>query len=69
MPQGGWISSHEDITDYRRLEARIAHMAHHDVLTELPNRLLLRERLERAVPGPGANRSSPCCASISIASR
>jgi diguanylate cyclase (GGDEF)-like protein len=52
MPQGGWISSHEDITDYRRLEARIAHMAHHDVLTELPNRLLLRERLERAVPAP-----------------
>jgi diguanylate cyclase (GGDEF)-like protein len=52
MPQGGWISSHEDITDYRRLEARIAHMAHHDVLTELPNRLLLRERLERAVLGP-----------------
>lgn len=27
-------------------------MAHHDVLTELPNRLLLRERLERAVLGP-----------------
>jgi diguanylate cyclase (GGDEF)-like protein len=52
MPQGGWISSHEDITEYRRIEARIAHMAHHDVLTELPNRLLLRERLERAVAGP-----------------
>jgi diguanylate cyclase (GGDEF)-like protein len=52
MPQGGWISSHEDITEYRRIEARIAHMAHHDVLTELPNRLLLRERLERAVEGP-----------------
>jgi diguanylate cyclase (GGDEF)-like protein len=52
MPQGGWISSHEDITEYRRIEARIAHMAHHDVLTELPNRLLLRQRLERAVEGP-----------------
>jgi len=52
MPQGGWLSSHEDITEYRRIEARIAHMAHHDVLTELPNRLLLRQRLERAVLGP-----------------
>jgi diguanylate cyclase (GGDEF)-like protein len=49
MPDGGWVSTHEDITDYRRIEARIAHMAHHDVLTELPNRLLLRERLQRAV--------------------
>jgi PAS fold/Diguanylate cyclase, GGDEF domain len=52
MPQGGWISSHEDITEDRRIEARIAPMAHHDVLTELPNRLLLRERLARAVLGP-----------------
>jgi diguanylate cyclase (GGDEF)-like protein len=52
MPEGGWISSHEDITEYRRIEARIAHMAHHDVLTELPNRLLLRERLDRALLGP-----------------
>ena len=38
MPDGGWVSTHEDITEYRRIEARIAHMAHHDVLTELPNR-------------------------------
>jgi diguanylate cyclase (GGDEF)-like protein len=49
MPDGGWVSTHEDITEYRRIEARIAHMAHHDVLTELPNRLLLRERLERSL--------------------
>jgi diguanylate cyclase (GGDEF)-like protein len=49
MPDGGWVSTHEDITEYRRIEARIAHMAHHDVLTELPNRLMLRERLERAL--------------------
>jgi diguanylate cyclase (GGDEF)-like protein len=51
MSEGGWISTHEDITEYRRIEARIAHMAHHDVLTDLPNRVLLRERLERAVAG------------------
>ena len=49
MPGGGWIATHEDITEYRRIEARITHLAHHDVLTELPNRLLLRERLEPAL--------------------
>jgi diguanylate cyclase (GGDEF)-like protein len=49
MPGGGWLATHEDITEYRRIEARITHMAHHDVLTELPNRLLLRERLVPAL--------------------
>ncbi len=49
MPGGGWISTHDDITNYRRIEARITHLANHDALTDLPNRLLLRERLERAL--------------------
>jgi diguanylate cyclase (GGDEF)-like protein len=43
---GGWVATHEDITERRRAEERIAHMARHDALTDLPNRLLLRERLE-----------------------
>jgi hypothetical protein len=47
IPGGGWISIHEDITERRRTEARIAHMAKHDALTDLPNRL--RERLEKAL--------------------
>src|SRR2546423_860343 len=33
----------------RATEARIAHMAHHDALTGLPNRFLLRERLEQVL--------------------
>ena len=49
MPDGGWISTHEDITEYRRIEARVAYMARYDVLTDLPNRLLLRERLHDAL--------------------
>ena len=49
MPDGGWISTHEDITEIRRIEARVAYLARHDVLTDLPNRLQLRERLEEAV--------------------
>ncbi len=47
MPGGGWVATYEDITERRRAEARIAHMAHHDALTGLPNRLRLRERLEQ----------------------
>jgi diguanylate cyclase (GGDEF)-like protein len=46
MPGGGWIATHEDITERQRAEERIAHMAGHDALTDLPNRVLLRERLE-----------------------
>jgi diguanylate cyclase (GGDEF)-like protein len=46
MPGGGWLATHEDITERQRAEARIAHMARHDALTDLPNRTLLRERLD-----------------------
>jgi diguanylate cyclase (GGDEF)-like protein/PAS domain S-box-containing protein len=35
-----------DITERKRAEARIAFMAHHDALTSLPNRILLRSRME-----------------------
>ena len=43
---GGWLATHEDITERARSEERIAHMARHDALTDLPNRILLRERLD-----------------------
>ncbi|MEA2950289.1 MAG: hypothetical protein QOI40_5619 [Alphaproteobacteria bacterium] len=46
MPGGGWLATHEDITERQRAEERIAHMAGHDALTDLPNRILLRERLD-----------------------
>jgi diguanylate cyclase (GGDEF)-like protein/PAS domain S-box-containing protein len=35
-----------DMTERKRAEARVTHMAHHDVLTGLPNRLRLRARME-----------------------
>jgi diguanylate cyclase (GGDEF)-like protein/PAS domain S-box-containing protein len=49
MPSGGWVTTHEDITERRRAEAQVAHMATHDALTDLPNRLMLRESLEQAI--------------------
>ena len=36
----------EDVTERKQAEARIAHMAHHDALTDLPNRTSFNERLE-----------------------
>jgi diguanylate cyclase (GGDEF)-like protein len=49
MSGGGWVATHEDITERRRAEMKIAHLARHDALTDLPNRVLLRERLGEAL--------------------
>jgi diguanylate cyclase (GGDEF)-like protein len=48
---GGRVVTHHDITEQRRIEAQIEHMALHDALTGLPNRVLLRQRLEQATEG------------------
>ncbi len=47
MPDGGWVSTHEDITERRQAEERLAFIARHDALTGLPNRVMLREYVER----------------------
>jgi diguanylate cyclase (GGDEF)-like protein/PAS domain S-box-containing protein len=49
MPGSGWVATHEDITEQRQAEVKIEHMAHHDSLTDLANRVLLNERLEQAL--------------------
>jgi diguanylate cyclase (GGDEF)-like protein len=49
MPGGGWVATHLDVTAQRQSEAKITHMAEHDALTDLPNRVLLRRRLEHAL--------------------
>jgi diguanylate cyclase (GGDEF)-like protein len=51
MKDGGWVSTHEDITEQRQQEARIEHLARHDALTELPNRTQFLEEMAAAEPG------------------
>ncbi|MGY8710429.1 EAL domain-containing protein [Bradyrhizobium sp. 18BD] len=46
---GGWLATHDDVTARIRADERIAHMAHYDALTDLPNRVLMRSHLERRV--------------------
>ena len=49
---GGWVSTVEDITEWRKAQAQISHMAHHDALTGLANRTQLVERLNDALAIP-----------------
>jgi diguanylate cyclase (GGDEF)-like protein len=49
LQSGGWLAMIEDITARTRADEKIAHMAHYDALTDLPNRVLFRERLEQAL--------------------
>ena len=43
MEDGGWVATHEDVTEAKQTEQRILHMAHHDTLTGLPNRTAFNE--------------------------
>jgi len=49
MKSGGWVATFEDITEWEQAQAQISHMARHDALTNLPNRTLFREELERVL--------------------
>ncbi len=49
MPGGGFVSTSTDITEHKRAEARMLHLAQHDPLTDLPNRLLFQDRLQHAM--------------------
>jgi diguanylate cyclase (GGDEF)-like protein/PAS domain S-box-containing protein len=45
----GSVLVFRDVTEARALGARVAHLAEHDALTGLPNRLLLNDRLDQAI--------------------
>jgi diguanylate cyclase (GGDEF)-like protein len=46
---GGWVTTYDDLTERRAAEARLVHMARHDALTGLPNRLALTEYMPQAL--------------------
>ncbi len=46
----------EDVTERRRADEKIAHLAHYDALTDLPNRVLFRERIEHELKMTGRGR-------------
>lgn len=53
MENGGTVFLLEDITDRTIAEAKINHMARYDTLTGLPNRAILRNRIERSLEEVG----------------
>lgn len=57
MPDGGFVQTFEDITARSAAEAKIVHLATHDVLTDLPNRWLLHQRLDRSLGGENSKAS------------
>ena len=52
MSAGGRVATHKDITKRRKAEAKIAYMADHDALTDLPNRSRLYAHLEQILARP-----------------
>lgn len=60
----GIIVNTRDITDRKQFEERVRHLAYHDALTGLPNRLLMQDRIAQAIAR--AERTSGSCAVMFI---
>ncbi|WP_229632216.1 bifunctional diguanylate cyclase/phosphodiesterase [Pseudoduganella violaceinigra] len=64
--EGGVVAILRDISERKRAEERIYHMAHHDTLTGLPNRSLTCSRLEQAIAHAERTQESVLVAFIDL---
>jgi diguanylate cyclase (GGDEF)-like protein len=60
MDNGGYVATHEDVTEAVHAEEQIKYMAGHDPLTGLPNRALLREKIDRELAVSGKTTALLC---------
>lgn len=57
-PKGSYIVIHEDITESTENEARIAHLAFHDPLTDLPNRAAFSDQIAKTLRSAAASQDT-----------
>ena len=60
------IKTHEDVTDRRQTESRMAHMAYHDGLTDLPNRAAFLQALAQMIEACGGTDEEFAVLSIDL---
>ena len=60
------IKTYEDVTDRRQTEARMAHMAYHDGLTDLPNRAAFLQGLAQMIDACGEGEEEFAVLSIDL---
>ena len=53
LPSGGWVATYEDVTERNAADAKIVHLAQHDILTSLPNRTSLYQRMDHVLTEAG----------------
>jgi diguanylate cyclase (GGDEF)-like protein len=58
VADGGFLDTITDITETRAAAARLTHMARHDALTDLPNRVMLREALVETIATASADSTA-----------
>jgi diguanylate cyclase (GGDEF)-like protein/PAS domain S-box-containing protein len=53
----GAVIVFHDVTESRAMTEEVSHLAHHDILTDLPNRLLLKDRINQAIAAAHRNHT------------